>query len=353
MQEEVEILKDKAANYKASEIFAGVPEDGAEEIETAVIDQSDFDEKIEIDGEEVEDASVVEEIRDNYEEAKETKAESVESEDVRQDELSEKANDIKKKFVSMINPKTVVTFANMFLSRGGGLAMKKSKKKDWDLDEDEKQFLADVLEVMIEEEGIEFWPAKVWLILALIFFYGMKSWDNYEMYYQGNQINGKDPEERKRLTQIEFDHAEADLFEMEKKAELAERHAKLQIRIDNANAFKNGSDHKTVKSNQETKTDLTKTEDGRVFPKELYPDNVYHYIDGELQLGLNGVPKKKPGKKKGDTSDVYIDPRTKRFVSKSNFEEMIKEGIINEAGELIEAETVETEDVEFIEISKT
>ena len=70
------------------------------------------------------------------------------------------------------------------------MAMVKTDKSDWRLDSEERQFLADILEVMMEEEKIEFWSAKVWLIIALAFFYAMKTMTNYERYYSDNRIGG-------------------------------------------------------------------------------------------------------------------------------------------------------------------
>lgn len=210
------------------DILAGTPVDELRsEVEPPPLDEEDFDppsEPEEPDQEPEEPDQQDEQIEDHTES----------QEDVRQSELSEKSQEIKQRFVKMMKPSRIVGFGDMILSRCGSFLMKKTAKRDWQLDKDEKEFLADALDVMVEEEGIQFWPAKVWFVLAIIFFFGMKTLHNYDRYYskKGKFLNSHREDHEKYMT----DHQDRmrDLAKLETEAQYKEQLLKVKRRIEMA-----------------------------------------------------------------------------------------------------------------------
>lgn len=334
--DEVEIIQETKVNgsqFKAEDIFKGLPEEYIQEYDTPPVNKNDFEE-----------ATLIEEIKENYDEKKAEKKDEVtdpiSQEDVRKEELSEKSKEIKKKFVSMINPKSVISFADFAFSRGGSFAMRKTDKKDWRLDPEEKEFLTEVLEVMIEEEGIEFWPAKVWLILALLFFYGMKTMDNYMKFYTQKSIDSRQPllilEERKKQKESELAEIEA----MEIELEILQKRSILEKRINQVReAMKRGESAEDIVENEKVKAIQKEAQIEEL--KKLYPEDEYFWKNGELQYNLDGSVAKKRGIKSG--TKRHIHPVTKQFLSDENYKKLVDSGEIPADDE--EAEFVETEEV--------
>jgi len=106
--------------------------------------------------------------------------ESEEEEKPELTERQEKIQEAKKEVVqSLLEPATIIAFTDMGLSRLGSM-VPNSQRSDWQLDPEEKEIFALILDATIEEEGIQFWPAKTWLFIAVIFVYGTKGflvWD--------------------------------------------------------------------------------------------------------------------------------------------------------------------------------
>jgi hypothetical protein len=322
------LLTGPEASADITSILKGVPEaEKNPDRKTPPINEDDF-----------EPTEIIEETADESDgEEEDEEIEAVEAEEVRNEELSEKSKEIKKRFVKMMKPSRIIGFGDMILSRAGSAIMIKTDKKDWRLDKDEKEFLSDCLDVMIEEEGIEFWPAKVWLMLAVVFFFGMKGLDNYSKYYSSTGLlmnSHKDEHENyvhshdKRMLEIQQDMLEAEYFEQ--KAKLAKRIRDAQHAIENDLDLpeKNGAIYTTGQ---------TKVKPG-IDPD--YPPDKYYYKNGVLQLNQDGTPSLKPGPKEG--TKVYQHPITKKFISKdAYFKIMNGQSIDDEEPEEVEAEEVE------------
>jgi len=158
----------------ALSIYQDTPADHEEkdDIKEPQPDKSDF----------AQDAQIIEETTATKP-VQEPEPETVEAEEVKDDEKDE-LDDIKEQiFESLLEPDTLVELIDMIASRGGTL-MPGTKREDWALEDYEKDMIKRLLSTTVKEEGIEFWPAKYWLILAIIFIYGFKSIDNIEIMKQ-------------------------------------------------------------------------------------------------------------------------------------------------------------------------
>lgn len=236
-------------------------------------------------------------------------------------EIKQRTAEVKKEIVRMITPERCVKFADMFLSRAGSFAMARSDRKDWQLDEEEIELLADILDAMMEEEGIEFWPAKVWLIIALVFIYAMKTVDVYDMHYSKAARLQKQPqlmlEEREKEHEAHTKRMEAmemEIAEMEREAELLARKKEVDKKI------KNIKEPRSLR--REKKPDIPLAED-HPFTKENYPPHIYHWKNGKLQFTKDNQPAKRPGRKGG--RKLYHHPVTGDFVNKETYDQLMAE----------------------------
>lgn len=255
----------------------------------------------------------------------------------REVELNEKSKEFQAKLVRIIKPSRIIGFMDMIFSRVGPMIMRRSEKADWKLDADEKDFLAEALDAMVEEEGIMFWPAKVWLILAIIFFYGMKTYDVYADYYsrQGRQL--QQPQERLQQAKERHEAKLAELeimrMELEEAKTETELHAEL---IEAQQAKKVGLSIKDYRKQirkeqiqEERKTAEPAEPISEIeleYPPEDYPSDQYVYIDGELQFNKDGTPSKKRGVKPGSKAkNPYRHPTTGHLMSKSSYFKLYEE----------------------------
>lgn len=187
-------------------------------------------------------------------------------------ERQKKIQDAKKEVVqSLIEPVTIIAFADMGLSRLGSM-VPGSERSDWKLDAEEKDIIASILEATIEEDGIEFWPAHTWLIIAVIFIYGAKG---FEVWDGSNASRAEDPETMKL-------EGEKDIARLEIIRDLEKRKAALKTEI---------SEYQEVKFEDPSSTD--KGSNGHA------PDDGYVYeADGVTHVtNVDGSWKKRPGTK--------------------------------------------------------
>lgn len=302
------------------------PEDLFEEREESPdLDPSDFSEF-----EESEDANPEDEDPEDPEDPESELDPEEEIEDHRytQEELSEKGKEMRKEFMQVMKPSTIIGFADMILSRGGSAAMVKTDRKDWRLDPEEKEWLALCLDCMIEEERIEFWPAKVWLILGVVVFYGLKGMDNYTKYYTAKGIEMHRPEIEIKTTSESIAKEYAELEVLQDKAALEEKRAKVMSRIARAmKAQEEGvslEELNAVKENhrptfvQKAKKDIEKK-----FPPERYPPDQYEYVEGILQFGKGGKPKKRRGRKKDNVP--FRHPVTGFFCNEEEYNQAMRD----------------------------
>lgn len=220
----------------------------------------------------------------------------------------------------LLDPETAVAMADMLLSRAGTIA-NKSKKDDWKLDDDEKEIFEKLLSATMEEEGMEFWPAKYWILIAIVMIYGFKGIDVWDEYYsedgkiKHNPIKKKEQdnkadEEKRKKAKAELERL-VELVEMErKKKELLDE---LEIMTEPSG---NDSEQQQKSFEEETKTeeaegiDVTEEEkeEKERPPEKIHPDDWqnYRYVyDKEGNLVRNKgdkLPKKRPGRKIGDVS---------------------------------------------------
>ncbi len=324
------------------EVF-GVPpiDEFQEEVEEKQIDNSDFDpdpnpelEEQEVDpgpGEEVEidpdeDAIEVDAIEeDNTEEAERKK-------------LDKEGEDFRKDLLRLIKPSTIIKFVDKMIAKTGSMILIRSEQKDWKLDSEEMELLGDILDAMIEEENIELWDAKVWLILAVVVIYGMKGADIYTQYYSGEGALKHEP-----IMQLESIKAEqiqhtAKLDALLIEAEMLEKEAKIKARIYQAktaiennvtpvaaekiiaheqleNIAYNGQDMNPKKSK---KGHFTINEMGHVFDHSDYDPKIWSYENGLLRLKTDGTPAKIRGKQ-------YRNKTTGKLISKNDYFELYPE----------------------------
>ena len=264
----------------------------------------------------------------------------IEAEDVDPEEIAKrKGEDFRKKMVSLITPETIIMFADMALSRGGTLVLVKSRKEDWSLDEEEKAVFIEILAAMIEEEGIEFWPAKYWLIIAIVFIYGLKGWDVYGVYYTDDAIEQGKPQQSLEESKKEHSKKMARLEELELEIEYQEKETLLHARkahLKRARDLGITPDQLTNQIIEEKRVqDQGTYKNGTYYPIDKYPPDKYAYDEtGNLKFTNEGKPRKKSGKKSGNVDDnphpymkgkVWIHPEKKNFIKKSEFDRVWRE----------------------------
>jgi len=309
------------------EILAGEPEDLTEErIESPELDLSDFEQ---------EQPPVKEE--DPEEEALEFESDPEEATTARKIELDEQGEKMREEFMSIMKPSTIIAFADMILSRGGSAVMTRTDRKDWGLDPEEKEWLALCLDCMIQEEGIKFWPAKVWLILGIIVFYGLKGMDNYTVYYSSRGIDARAPQLKLEEISANIIKETAELDVLEEQAKLEEKRARVMAKIAIAQrAQKEGitvedmrtQDHHKMDPTKVEKSEVISTQDNPVvrYPFDEYPPHIYAYRDGVIQLKKNGEPKRKNGRSNGSVRrSPIIHPITNKFCSQEEFDRVTAE----------------------------
>jgi len=236
------------------DIFAAPPQDQqAGERKQAEIDPDDFKEDPKTDeNESSEEPNVNNDGNSNADsaagnvdsgaseevETEEGSEESGEEDKPKLTEKQQKIQDAKKEVVqSLIEPATIVAFSDMLLSRVGSM-VPNSERSDWELDQEEKEILAKLLDAMVEEDGIEFWPAHTWLLIAVVFIYGVKGFTVWE-----NGENEQTAEEQKLQGELEIAKLELLRDTEKRKAELKDEIAGFKsINIDPEPAASNGTD---------------------------------------------------------------------------------------------------------------
>jgi len=295
------------------------------------LDPSDFTENSEVQTEEPEEdpgpGENPEEIAQPSESGPEASPGSEDEEKKEEPELSaeeqkkkENIAQIKKEVAeSLLDPETAVALFDMVMSRLCTI-QNKSNKDDWKLDDDEIKIFEKLMVATMEEEGMEFWPAKYWIIVAIIMIYAFKGWDVWENYYSEEaqeKERKKDPkvqneETRKRQKDAETEvQALQDLVDAEnKKKELLEELDILTGPSDN------GTDKQAQESapgdEEEEETEEAEaqevtnedTNDTDEIPEKIDPEkwkNYRHRYDptGNLIRNKDGSPKKRPGLKPG------------------------------------------------------
>lgn len=150
----------------------------------------------------------------------------------------QKIQDAKKEVVqSLIEPATIIAFSDILMSRVGSV-VPGSERDDWKLDQEEKEILAKLLDAMVEEDGIEFWPAHTWLLIAVIFIYGVKGFDVWE-----NGENEQSAEEMKLQGNLDIARLELQRDQEKKKAALKDEIMQYKgVTIDPEPAATNGAE---------------------------------------------------------------------------------------------------------------
>lgn len=191
-------------------------------------------------------------------------------------ERQQKIQDAKKEVVqSLIEPATVIAFADMGLSRLGSMAPN-SERSDWQLDKEEKEVFTAIFDAMVEEEGINFWPAKIWLLLAVIFVYGAKGF----LVWDGSaESQAEDPAVLKL-------QGEKDIARLEIIRDIEKQKAALQTEI---------SEYQEIT--------IDSPRNGS--PKKIPDDGYIYEADGTTHVeNTDGSWKKKPGTKPAGRSVV-------------------------------------------------
>lgn len=275
-----------------TDIFEEVPDDEPEQDIESEVDKSDFEAAEFVDMSKA-DLDNTEEI-----EHEEVTEESPKAARKSHAELSEKSKQTKAAIVRMITPSRIVKFFDMFVSKGLPMVLKRSTRDDWRLDEEDIELLAEILDVMIEEEGIEFWPAKVWLILALLVIYAMKGADVYTTRY---------------MTISEAEQLEEEFARFEEEEQIAIKKMELQKRrleiLRQRQAIEDEIDEITTQSDNETQQKAAAYEEQKRKAEELaelkrkYPPSDYTWKGDELQYNLDGTPTKKRGRKSKEEAE--------------------------------------------------
>lgn len=193
---------------KVTSILAGEPQSRQPLVEQAEIDPSDFNTDIskfqqngkppEEDETEPATPEPAPEPEEEEEEADESEPEEAdqdeEEKEPEQTEAQRKASEVKKEIVqSLMEPEFIIAFGDAILSRGGSM-IPGATREDWKLDPEEKEIFAKILGLTVEEEGINFWPAKTWLIIAVIVVYGFKGVEFWDASVQKKKTGDQDSE---------------------------------------------------------------------------------------------------------------------------------------------------------------
>jgi len=296
---------------KSATIFQGSPRDKEIKNDLPEVELSDFEEVKKEDFEFIEEPE--EEKKEGPEEVQELEAEEVDPDEKRKKEVGKKSTEMRKRVVQLIDAEIIISIVDMALSRGGTFALQKSNKNDWKLDQEEKEILSTILEALIEEEEIQFWSAKTWLIIAVVLIYALKSYDVYEVYYSDAGIEERTPEIRLEEARKEVKKEETELAILEMKAELIEKKARLKDKIRKAqNSIDEDISLEEVSLRDKKRKDEKEKD---LYSPEDYPHEIYVWNNGKLQFNQDGTPRKKPGKKKNSTDKLKtkIHPQTKKF----------------------------------------
>lgn len=309
-----EELKNDSTQFKIEEIFQGNPEKNRVPIEEQPVNDADFQD---VD---------FEEVHDNFQDGKkkvETEEEILEPnvEEVRKKELEDKGKEMRKKFVKMLNPKTIVGFIDMMLARVFPLFLTKTDKSHWRFDKEEKEFLVEALDLTIEEEGIEFWPAKYWLIGGFIFFLAMRFFENYMKFYTSKALEAnKNTVNLEKMQQWKEQELKA-IAAMEIEIEVLEQRKNIERKLHKLKtetAFLDEQEDKEITQLKERLEHDKKNEELR----KQYPEDQFWWKDGELQYNQDGSPSKRRGTK----SQTRRHPTLNRFISEEEFQELVDKG---------------------------
>jgi len=340
---------------KIADIFRDEPQKADEEIQSPELDPSDFDSQ-EPEPEPDEAPGSQEPTQEDTSAEEDSGASEGAAEDEPDENLSpeeqEKAEHIKnmKKEVaeSLLKPDLVVALFDMLMSRLGTIA-NKSKKDDWKLDDEDKEIFEKLLTATMSEEGMAFWPAKYWILVAIVMIYGFKGFDVWDQYYSDEAkederkkaletdpaVKAKKAEADKRRVQDEVEELE-DLVAMERKRkDLLEEIGILQAPPDNGKpdvpeAEAPATEEVTAEDvtdedppeepgNSEKDEPSGEADTTSPPPEQIKPEQwkkYRHVYDGKGTLVRNrdGAPRKRPGSNPG-TSKVQRDEKGK-FVKK-------------------------------------
>lgn len=235
-------INEEIDTSRAEKILADEPQDSFidENFKPPKPNPKDFEVPIEVEEEteEVEEI-VVEEVETEPAETpekKEKKEEETEKEEEKEKRkldpaAQEKVDKIREKVIkNFLKPESVVAFTSMFLSRSLSL-IPRTHRDDWKFDEEEKEILAELIEATIEEEGIEFWPVKVWLILSLIVIVSFKGFDVYGKYYSEDGEKRYIPEKKRVDAQEKYDRRIMELTIKTEELEFLEKEEKMKEKI--------------------------------------------------------------------------------------------------------------------------
>lgn len=296
---------------RVAQIHAEEPQDVEEEedeIEAAPIDKGDFEDIDfeETTPEESEDSKPSETPSTKGTDEPKTNAKSV-------SEVNEKAQEVKKKVASLIKPKWIVKFGDRLIRQGGPYVLKKSATSDWSLDPEDKDLLADLLDVMREEERWDFMPARTWFFIALIVMYLIKGNSVWQMYYtkRAKAINA--PQEERERAELRRETEKTDMEEMVKQVEHEEKMAALTKRLEDARRRRRDPEYvpEPTEDMKEAKEILELLEE---FPPELF-----EWQGKALVLNVDGSPRKRRG---GDMTGKkrFYSVKKKKFVTKEEYD---------------------------------
>lgn len=338
----------KKKKSRVTDLLGGKPQATEATVESPALDPNDFDEYI--DFEEVPQESETTPERDNpkdgspsepgagsdaNEEAEEVETEETDEED---QEKKDQADKVKQEVMqSLLDPEAVIAIMDMVLSRAGTIG-NKSKKEDWKLDEDEKEVFIKLMPVMMEEENIQFWPAKYWILIAFLLIYGMKSYDVWDDYYspeakievekkklaESDEGKAKIKAKEKAKKEKELEDLRAEVhFEEEKKKLLAQLEIYQQNGSEDAPPAQeppaqdqdrspapqspNEQNIETVKAEEVIEEELTnheEEEEEEAPPVKIKPQDRDKYRfeydqQGNLMYTKKGLPRKRRGVKPG------------------------------------------------------
>jgi len=252
--------------------------------------------------------------------------EGTKEEEKEETEQERQVNEIKSEVAKkLLDPETTIAMADMLLCRAGTIG-NRSKKEDWRLDDDEKEIFAKLMSATMEEEGMEFWPAKYWILIAVVMIYGFKGIDVWDQYYSAEGEKKHDPIQKRAAEKKATDETRNKVKkELEELSDLVEMERKKKELLDELKIMTQPSDNgapdeeqtEETPTEEATAVDVTEEtqpakevssnseEEEEKPPEQINPDewrNYRHRYDetGKLMRNkVDGKPKKRPGMKPG------------------------------------------------------